>query len=280
VSSSSIPDVLQRTTAKTPLWLWPNLLSLDAPLVAAVWQALFARDAGVSLALASRAALPLAVWLIYLADRLLDTAPGAPVKATARHLFYRTHRSVCCWLSGTVAIFLCISVLFLPLRVLLNGLTVACLVAVYLVVVHGMGGAPRRWLPKEVAVGLIFGIGTVLAPFTRASHAPELLFPALLFGLLCWANSSAIEIWEGGHADRASAWVAGHLKTVAGATCVLCLPLLFWHFSQNSAMALFISALGYWGLADAHAEFGANALRVAVDVPLLAPLLLLGLAVI
>lgn len=55
-----------------PAWLLPNLLSLDAPLVAVCWQALLAADTGLALRPAAQVALGLTVWLIYIVDRLLD----------------------------------------------------------------------------------------------------------------------------------------------------------------------------------------------------------------
>jgi hypothetical protein len=259
------------------LWLWPNLLSLDAPVIAALWQDIFARDAGVKLTLASRIALPMAVWLIYLMDRLLDTAKNMPQNATARHAFYRSRRSGCYLLTTVAALALCISVWSLPVPVLESGIAVAGTVAVYLLTVHSMRGQWRRWLPKEAAVGLIFGVGTILAPFTWASESRRLLFPALLFGILCWANSAAIEVWEGGRVDRVSAWLVHNMKTVAFATCLSCVPLLYVHTSPNASIALMIAAIGYWAIMESHAELGADALRVAIDVPLLAPLLLIGL---
>ena len=56
----------------TPLWLWPNLLSLDAPLVALVWQDFAAHSFGHPLRLPARIVLALTVWAIYVVDRLLD----------------------------------------------------------------------------------------------------------------------------------------------------------------------------------------------------------------
>ena len=55
-----------------PLWLWPNLLSLDAPLVAVLWQSFLAYRFSLPLRLSGCLALGLTVWSIYLLDRLLD----------------------------------------------------------------------------------------------------------------------------------------------------------------------------------------------------------------
>ena len=55
----------------TPLTLW-HLLSLDAPTVAVLWTWFIARTNHVHLPLASLAAMALAVWILYAADRFLD----------------------------------------------------------------------------------------------------------------------------------------------------------------------------------------------------------------
>jgi hypothetical protein len=248
---------------------------LDAPIIASLWQDVFARDAGVHLSLASRAALPLTVWLIYLVDRLLDTAAKMDRHATARHAFYRQRRGLCYLLTGLAGLLLSISLLHLPLPVMKNGLLVSCAVAVYLWIVHWTGG---RWFPKEAAVGLVFAAGTVLAPFSRAADATALLPTALLFGVLCWLNCSAIEVWEGGSLDEISAWMVTHMKVVVLAVCVLCCLLAVQSPNQHSSLALLMSALGFWTFADANANrLTSERLRVWVDIPLLTPLFLITL---
>jgi hypothetical protein len=104
-----------------------------------------------------------------------------------------------------------------------------------------------------------------------------LLFPALLFSILCWVNCSAIEVWEGGSVDRISYWMVQHVRSVTGVTALLCLPLSLWGPAPHVALALFLAAIGIGGVADQKKNLDANALRVWADVPLLAPLLLLGL---
>ena len=51
--------------------MW-HLLSLDAPTVAAVWVVFVGRSVGVRLPWVEPAAMFVAVWMIYAADRLLD----------------------------------------------------------------------------------------------------------------------------------------------------------------------------------------------------------------
>jgi hypothetical protein len=50
--------------SRIPWWLWPNVLSLDAPLVAVLWQAALAKVHHVAIMPGLHVALFLAVWLI------------------------------------------------------------------------------------------------------------------------------------------------------------------------------------------------------------------------
>ncbi len=265
------------SSAKTPLWLWPNILSLDAPVIASIWQNLFAHDVFTKLSLASRFVLPLSVWLIYLADRLFDTAPGRKPKLTARHAFSYSYRVFCQALAASAALLSAISVPFLPATIFGNGCAILTIVIAYLLIVHSMGGRLRHWLPKEAAVGLIFAIGSVLAPATCSANPRRLVFPALLFGILCWTNSAAIEIWEGGRADSVSRFFVHHIRLLALAVCTVCLLCGLWLPSEHSWDALLIAALGYTAIDFLRPDLSPDLLRVAIDIPLLSPLLLLGL---
>ena len=75
---------------RRPLWLWPNLLSLDAPLVAVAWLGMFAKTwqvvwfpKTIYLLVAG------VVWIIYVVDRLLDARihPEDLVSDKPRHRF-------------------------------------------------------------------------------------------------------------------------------------------------------------------------------------------------
>src|SRR6202035_5180189 len=82
---------LQSAEHSVPLWLWPNLLSLDAPLIAVLWQGFLAYRFSLPLRPAARLVLGLTVWAIYLLDRLLDARKPAALHEAARHRYYRRH---------------------------------------------------------------------------------------------------------------------------------------------------------------------------------------------
>jgi hypothetical protein len=79
---------------RIPLWLWPNLLSLDAPLVALVWLAMFAPIAGMNYQpWQAYTALGLVVWGIYVVDRAMDLKllGAGDLRLEKRHLFHGRH---------------------------------------------------------------------------------------------------------------------------------------------------------------------------------------------
>lgn len=175
-----------------PVWLLPHLLSLDAPVVALVWQALLAKTTGTDLEWADRTALGLSAWLIYLVDRLLDVRVG-PGPATARHRFYRTYGSWCLGLAGLVAAAdVAVIGCCLNPAVVRTGLLVLGVVLVYLAAVHWAGVKGGGW--KEGTVAGLFTAGTFVAVWARFGLArPE--FPGSFF-ILCFLNLVLIAGWE------------------------------------------------------------------------------------
>lgn len=189
-------------------WLLPHLLSLDAPLVALVWQAWWAHAAGVPLLPAHRAALGLAVWAIYLADRLADARqPERPDTATVRHRTVRRRWKPLGGLLAAVLAALAAVTLFggLPTADVRAGLLLALVESGYFALVHRFVGRRRRGGPerhddrngwwKEAWVGGSFAVGTAL--FVRAGLTT--VGPAVavgLFGAACFLNCALITRWE------------------------------------------------------------------------------------
>ncbi len=177
-----------------PLWLWPNLLSLDAPLVAVLWQGFLAYRFSLPLSLAGRLVLGLTVWAIYLLDRLLDARRPAWPEEPLRHRYYRRHSKLMRTLLAIVAAAdACIAMVWLRPAILREGLFPLAGVLVYLAVFHI--SSQRLKIPKEIAASILFTAGTFLTAWTTIP-CPSLAWPAVAFFMLCLANMIAIEAWE------------------------------------------------------------------------------------
>jgi hypothetical protein len=248
---------------RSPVWLWLNLLSLDAPIVALVWQNFLARIYPVALYPAGRCALGLTVWAIYLADRLLDVRDSAPDAETPRHNFYRRYRRFAWMLLATV---LCADLLvtFLWLRpaVFANGLLVAAGVIVYLGV-FPLGRIRGAW--KQPAAAILFTIGVFLVAWTgTASPVQSLGWPAAAFCALCFGNLVIIENWERNRRIKRRAGIWLSLLAVA---CIAA-GHSRWYF------AVAASAAGLAALILPGENISRNARRVLADAVLLIPLLI------
>ena len=275
----------RRIPAGRRLWLWPNLLSLDAPLVAVVWQFFFVRCFHGRVNAVSSALLMLAVWLIYAADRMLD-AWSTPA-TLPRHEFYRRHwRAVLPVWSAGLALATWLAWTRLPAELFERGSVIAAAVGLYFVLVHflrpghrlkpvppGGDNVPHAWHrlqpvnagSKELAVAILFALGASVAAW-GAIDSPADIETIALFSCLCWINCVAIEQWE----HRASGWpVAMAAMLVMGAAV-----LTYTHRPVVSAAEI-ASALAFVALDQERRRFSRDALRVLADVALLTPVLFL-----
>ena len=122
VSSSSVPASLPGSIPRGRsgvgfyvLSHW-HLCSLDAPTVAVLWTAFIAHTCGLALPWTALAAMAVAVWILYAADRLLDARlldDSHTKELEARHHFHHRHRRIFCF--GIVAASLLLAPLLLAI---------------------------------------------------------------------------------------------------------------------------------------------------------------------
>ena len=250
-------------------WLWPNLLSLDAPIVALLWQLLFVRCFHGQLGMLPAALLALAVWLIYAADRMLDAWRGCVEQP--RHRFYRRHwRTVLPIWIAVLGAGGWLAWSRLPGPLFVEGTLVASGTGLYLAAVHLAPGLVVRTRAKESAVAILFGMGASLAAWPGVRTAPDVL-AILLFSCLCWMNCTAIEDWERGDGLRPSLIVAAAVVAIAAAGVLRDhRPIL--------ASAETAGALGLVLLDRVRCRCSPEALRVLADVVLLTPIVFLPVA--
>lgn len=278
-------QIQREPIAARRFWLWFNILSLDAPTVAVLWQAFLARCLHADVRWPAFVALGASVWLIYVADRLLDSLQSEEGPITPRHRFYRVHWRTALRVCGAVLVVLAIACCYLNAAVLRDGVIMASFVAIYFLGVHAAPGHSRRWWPKELVVGVLFTLGTCLATWTKLGADRYAVIPsAVLFASLCSLNCVAIEFWEWNRLHGNSSapphfwtiWIGRRLSGlalfVAAVSCALAaLPALRPFF-----VSIALSALALWWLDQNRSRVSLDALRVLADVSLLSPLLLLG----
>jgi hypothetical protein len=279
----------RRNRGRSPLWLWWNILSLDAPTVAFVWVLLFARITSVQVSVADLSVLTLAVWVIYVCDRLLDGwSPQSWASLHERHNFCARHRGslICLVLATTGAILWLAAERLTPLE-LRAGLLLGGFVAAYMIGVHVGSVAFIRRLPKEVVAGSLFALGTTLPIWSRSPERWSSVWVVFIFfSLLCSLNCLAIECWENHSPCEAwrppphpfVLWCNSRINQLAG-VLVVCGLAGFFAFAPASASrsawfavclsALLILLLNVW-----RRNISADGLRVLADAALVIPALI------
>ena len=276
--------------SRIQVWLWPNVLSLDAPLVAILWQMFFAECLRVRVDPVTTAVLGLGVWLIYVADRILDglTRPSSRCAETVRHEFHRVNRmAMLPWTAVALLIAAWLSVGRLDHSDFRNYFILALGVSIYFTIVHlGPESVQSHW-PKELAVAVLFGLGVFLPVWTDLkSHAIGMLMPFVLFGAVLWINAVAIDYWESRQRNtrpcgpNATQLLGRHLGIASAfvALAAVYLMLIDWTAGEKPLYgAIAISSVSLAALHLIRGRLSDDLLRVLADATLLSPILLLGL---
>jgi hypothetical protein len=274
--------------APRPLALW-HLASLDAPTVAVIWALGFAWAAGVRLPAWVPVLIALAVWAVYVADRLLDARAAPRSCAThrlrERHRFHWRHRRILAPLAVAAACAAAVlAAVFMPPGTRARNSVLAAAALLYFTRVHtGLKPPARlaRLLSKELLVGLLFTAGCVLPAFSRAAAVPrEPLWPfttvAVCFALLAWLNCHAIDCWESREESPrvARILVPAGLLVLTGITLAAVLfpwrPRFCALAAAGAASALLLDLLD-----RLRNRLTPLAVRAAADLVLLTPLALL-----
>lgn len=272
---------------RKPIWLYPNLLSLDAPLVAVAWLYIFAKTwRVVYLPTTTYISLGLVVWVIYVTDRLLDASMkgSSSDRLEARHDFHRKHQKVfrtLAMVAGLVALIMVVTGLATKIYgyAMFGGLMVAGFFTLSVFASHGPDDIPYT---KNVVAGFSFAYGTSMLAYAYTGFESQDLLksPELIcFAVLCILNISAIDLWE--HANRTA-----DLEIKATNELALTLPLTLLGAAalvfalkdpdlttRPFFYAILTGAALLQILNRSRAKFSMGALRVLADAALLAPFL-------
>lgn len=275
---------------RTRPWIWPGLLSLDAPIVAVLWLLLFSESLRVRVPATEIAVLAMAVWLIYVADRIMDSFRESESEPLApRHRFYREYRAafvapfcgillLAAWMAWTK----------FDERTLRGGVALAAIVGAYFGVVHLSGSVAQRWFPKELAVAVLFCAGTCLPVFVRV-RTPSIPDIAGFIGfvLVAWMNTALIEYTEwialrDGGAEQPPALTITLARAIVplgiaiAALSLIAVALPTFRDVRPVLLAESGSALALAGLRASWQRISTYVLRISADAVLCTPAVLLA----
>ena len=175
-----------------------NHYSMDAPLIAMVWQLVIARCISIDLSLYHYLILGISVWLAYSADRFSE--PSLPLSRRARRYeIFKHHKTVfiLCWSSSLLLVFYC-AARYLEAHCILLGLPLfaLCLGNFILCRREARFGFASSWT-KEFRTACILLLGCLFFPF----YETDLGFQELSW---CWVlpfclfliNCLSVSKWE------------------------------------------------------------------------------------
>ena len=268
---------------KISWWLWPNVLNLDAPLVAVTWQEAFAWEADVTLSWQQRALLFLSVWAVYFADRWLD-ARSATDQQAARHRLHGLNRGLTVTLGSIGALgAVALACTILNTRAWIIAGVMMIITSLYLVWTHLLKKHPLA--PKELWVGLIFAAGCSLQveSMVAVPQVPGLIVGAILFAAVAYLNCAFITVWENLPADQANPdsllnRFPGMAKSLPLQTLGVVVVAIGSTVIFRGSLPAISVGLAAASLLALKPEWNPDLLRVLADLVLLSPLLLMAMA--
>lgn len=262
--------------------LGPNLVGLDAPVVAVVWMKVFGRLADVEVSDRATWLLFLAVWLIYSMDRWLDASRRAFYETERHQIHEGFPRSIQLAYGLVLLLLFKDAVIGLNARAWIAGVMLVFMTAGYFFCVHWQGERFPRSLPKELWVGMVFAAGCALVPWSLGKGLECWIWIVPLLGWVCFLNCAAITRWENLRMDRErpgsllNTWPVflARLAWICGITSAVCIALLLFLPAQRLALVSLAVSGVLLGMMDVFREsMDRRLLRVLADVALLTPLL-------
>ncbi|KAF0094673.1 MAG: hypothetical protein E1N59_1677 [Puniceicoccaceae bacterium 5H] len=214
-------------------WRWIVWLSLDAPLVALFWTFAWGRQLTGAAFHPPAVLVGLAIWLGYVADRLLDVKRyDGEGPESARHAFYQRHERTWwrIWIAG-VGLEFVLALCWLDGAMWLRGVLLALLAAAYALSLSWWQGWTRLYY-KRVAVALLFAAGVVVfLPWQI-----ETLHAWLCMALLALINLVQVTSWQA--QSRRLVWFGVQFVLATG---VMQLAMLDW--TPHLRVGLLVAAL-------------------------------------
>lgn len=197
--------------------MYPNVLSLDAPLVAIVWMYVFAWMWNVNyVEPLLPIALGLVVWMVYAVDRLLDLKIQHDRDFPLRHIIHQRHAKPIAIGIGIASLAITVLALYsLQWSIVQTALLPLFATGLFFSLSLFSPKQKRVSYSKNLLAGYAFawGVGAGLVGLMGLPQplnfmklcAPEML----IFGLLCVINITAVDLWVDGSEeldDEAEEW--------------------------------------------------------------------------
>jgi hypothetical protein len=260
--------------------LWVHVLSLEAPIVAVLWQAALAKAHGVTLMPMLHVGLGLAVWTIYALDRTWDTFHDRDPWHDRRHAFYRRHR----WklllliIPAAAVVLVWMALREIPEGIFWQAVSISVLTGLYFLI-YLMRLVPAL-MPKPHAAALLFALGctTSVRFFSMPETWAEPVTECAILALLVLSNLSGIAAREEELRGQSWRWRRAHPTMLFGNIAIVLLLIFYIQKGSFDAVMLAPATAVLVGLAllallhRVRTHTSEDAYRILADLAVIAPL--------
>lgn len=260
--------------------MYPNVLSLDAPVVAIVWLYVFAWMWNVNyVEPLLPIALGLVVWMVYALDRLLDLKIAQERNFPLRHLIHQRYAKPIMVCMAMAALGLVVIALYsLQWSIVQTALLPLFATGLFFTISLFTPQHKRVSYSKNLLAGYAFawGVGAGLVGL-MGLPAPvnflKLCSPEMLiFGLLCVINITAVDLWVEGTEeldDDAEEWALTMPLMALAFFSVLMMRRAGHDHQQPFYVSMLIAAALMYVVNRMRRDFSAAFLRMVADLILL-----------
>ncbi len=143
--------------------------------------------------------LPMAVWVVYSLDHIIDSLKNKENAVINRHKFHYDHRKTIILfviLIGVITLFF--SLLYLETRVLMFGFIISIFIGIYFTILYFFRKIKLALLQKELFIAIVYTVGIFMAPLYWYGSLPS--FPVVLIilniFLLAWFEGIMISWFD------------------------------------------------------------------------------------
>lgn len=260
--------------------MYPNVLSLDAPLVAVVWLYVLAKAWDVNyIEPLLPVVLGLFVWIVYATDRLLDCKLKPHSSFPLRHQFHQAHAKkflIVIVIASIVTV--TIALLQLQWSIVQAAMLPLAATGGFFVLSFFSTNEQRVSYSKNLLAGYAFawGIGAGLVGLLglpMLSNWIRLLSAEMLvFGLLCMINITAVDLWIKGSDEldeEADEWALTMPLMILAFFSVLLMRSIHKEHTQSFYVSILIAAALMYVVNRMRHRFSTNFLRMSADLILL-----------
>lgn len=143
--------------------------------------------------------LPMAVWVVYTLDHLVDGYKNSTTSIIDRHSFHYQNRKFIIFLVMVVSLItIVLSVIFLDTTIIFGGIGLAVLIGMYFLALVLSKRRKFILLQKEIFIAIVYTSGIFLAPLVWNNSLPShsVIYMMTIISMLAWAEGIIISWFD------------------------------------------------------------------------------------